>query len=81
MMSEIPGSWGSGQASGPQVEWRTTMRPASRVHQLAKLDRLGLLALYLRKQDGNRAGDLADAAAAWDRDRLITAIRDLEDPR
>jgi hypothetical protein len=25
MMSEMPGTWGSGQVSGPQIEWRTTM--------------------------------------------------------
>jgi len=79
MMSEIEGSWGSGQVTGPQTEWRTRM--ASRVHRLAKLDRVGLLAEYLRLQDQNRAGSLADAAGLWDRDRLITAIRDLEDPR
>lgn len=24
-MSERPGAWGSGQASGPRTEWRTTM--------------------------------------------------------
>jgi hypothetical protein len=25
--SEKPGQWGSGQVSGPQIEWRTTMVP------------------------------------------------------
>jgi hypothetical protein len=75
----MSGSWGSGQVSGPQVEWRWTM--PSRIHQLSRLHTLDLLGTYLRLQERNFTGALSDAAGLWDRDRLITAIRNLEDPR
>jgi hypothetical protein len=54
----------------------------SRVHELARMDTTGLRALYIRIREhtGTRDKDLREAMAGWDRDRLITRIRDLEDP-
>jgi hypothetical protein len=57
--------------------------PLSRVHELARMSRIDLMGLYLSMLDGRsqQGGSAATAAAGWDRDRLITAIRNLEDPR
>ena len=53
----------------------------SPVHSLARLSTISLRAKYLRLvggAGGARAGELA--SAYWDRDQLITAIRDIEAP-
>lgn len=61
----LPGTW-----PGP-----------SRVHELSKLSNLDLRGLLYRMLAGKALGqEVEDAMATWDRDQLITAIRDLEDP-
>ena len=65
----------------------------SRVHQLARMSTLELIGLYTRMlRAGQPEGSLQTAQTAisgggghpeeaWDRDQLVTAIRNLEDPR
>jgi hypothetical protein len=57
---------------------------SSRVHELSQLPTADLLGLFLTIRNKRIVGageKLRDAFASWDRDQLITAIRDVEDPR
>ena len=61
------------------------MKQVSRVHELARLSALDLRTLYIRMiaEPGSMAGPHSKEmmSAGWDRDQLVTAIRDIEDPR
>lgn len=54
--------------------------PPSRVHQLARLDRMGLLGRYMQLVVIT-SGDIATAITRWDRDQLIDKIIELEQRR
>jgi hypothetical protein len=57
----------------------------SRVHELTRLSALDLRTLYIRmvNEPGTRSGWHFEetASAGWDRDQLVTAIRELEDAK
>lgn len=54
----------------------------SRVHELGRLSRTDLLAIYtqllMTHHDSSQAATAA--VSGWDRDQIITAIRNIEDP-
>lgn len=52
----------------------------SRVHQLGRLDRPGLLGRYMQLVVIT-SGDIAAAITRWDRDQLINKIIELEERR
>jgi hypothetical protein len=56
--------------------------PPSRIHELARMDTTALRGLYLRlvQPNGGGNGPSQQAAGSWDRDRLITGIRNIEAP-
>ncbi len=55
-----------------------TSQPHSRVHELGRMSRIDLIAIYLGLCDPAEAR-ASRAAAAWSRDQLIAAIRNRED--
>jgi hypothetical protein len=73
--------WIGRDANGDLMWVRGIEPPASRVHQLARLDTTALRAMYLQlKGREGVSHELEKAMGTWDRDRLVSRIRDLEDP-
>lgn len=54
--------------------------PPSRVHQLGRMDRTGLLGTYMQLVMLT-TGEIGDAIRGWDRDQLINAIITQEELR
>lgn len=55
--------------------------PLSRVHELARLPLLDLIGIYNQLAERTPGAMQASGAMVGDKDRLIGAIRNLEDPR
>ena len=53
--------------------------PLSRVHELGRKSRTELAAIYIRMCGSSRSARMA--VSGWNRDQIITAIRNIEDPR
>lgn len=54
--------------------------PLSRVHELARMGRTELTGIYL-DMAGPGTQSAVQAVQVWDKDQIITAIRNLEDPQ
>ena len=77
-----PGEAGTGPQHPISAPAPLTWRPG-RIHQLAKMKLIDLIALYqsmLPNQAGEHDQVAQMAAGGWTRDQVITAIRNLEAP-
>lgn len=81
-MRRRPGVAGIGPQHPISAPAPLTWQPG-RIHQLAKMKLIGLIAVYqsmLPTQAGEHGQVAQMAAGGWTRDQVITAIRNLEAP-